>query len=108
MDLPNLPPGFQWRPWGTELHLHLDGRGIGLIVELPEGRGCRVSRNDGTTNLRFEFLPSRDASVRFLERWAVRWEERIREQYRGLGCALPEERRTGVEVQTTHRRRRRR
>ncbi|OUL25904.1 hypothetical protein BV378_14300 [Nostoc sp. RF31YmG] len=104
----NLPPGFEWRPWGADLHLYLDGHGVGLIVELAEGRGCRVSRNDGTTNLRFEFLPSRDASVRFLERWAVRWEERIREQYRGMGGPLADERRSGVGVHTTHRRRRRR
>jgi len=103
-----LPDGFEWRPWGRDLHLDMGEHAVALIVELPEGRGCRVSRNDGTPNLRFVFLPDREASIQFLERWAVRWEGRIREQYAGLGRALPEERRMGIEpVQTSHRRRRR-
>ncbi|UII65672.1 hypothetical protein LV507_08355 [Xanthomonas translucens] len=83
-----LPDGYAWREWTDDgLALTLGGRNIGLVVQLANSHRL-VQRNVNTTHTATAFLPDQVRSIAFLEAWATRWDERIREQYSRLNPQL--------------------
>ncbi|MCW0458954.1 hypothetical protein NB717_000022 [Xanthomonas sacchari] len=82
-----LPDDFQWRPWvEDDRALVFGGRNIALVCPLANGR-CRVALNVGSDQLRFQFFNTTEAGRRYVEAWATKWADRLRELY-GAGRGL--------------------
>ncbi|MET0549725.1 MAG: hypothetical protein ABW002_10695 [Xanthomonas sp.] len=74
-----LPDDFQWRPWvEDDQALVFAGRNVALVCPLANGR-CRVALNVGSDQLRFQFFSTAADGARYVEAWATKWADRLRE-----------------------------
>lgn len=75
-----LPEGFAWVPHtGRDMSLKLDGKTVAILVVLELGYGCRLDVNPDRRNRRSEFMQSREAATAYLEAWATKWQEALRD-----------------------------
>lgn len=73
-----LPEGFQWQHYLDGPALYLEGRMAALCTPVDNGR-WRVTVGVGLKTLRHEFVGSEDAARRYVEAWARKWQEQIRD-----------------------------
>lgn len=76
-----LPPGFEIRPHIEGPALFLDGRMVAVSSDTTSGQ-CRLDLCVSTAKRHSHFIPSMALAETYLARWAVKWEERIRELHR--------------------------
>lgn len=80
-DRAMFPDGFELQSESGGYRLVLNGRGIALATQLGNGR-CRLCLHcDHAGHMRHDFTDSMAAGVRYLERWATRWEAELRKLY---------------------------
>jgi hypothetical protein len=75
-----LPDGYKWRPYCNGPALYLSGRMIAMVTVLPASN-TRVTTQVDRIGMSHYFLSSEAAGVSFVERWANKWDARLREQY---------------------------
>ncbi|MBB5885457.1 hypothetical protein DYQ93_11490 [Xanthomonas sp. LMG 8992] len=75
-----LPADFTWREWLDGWALVFNGCNIAMTTPLSNGHH-RIAVNCGCDRLRYVFLGSETAAIRYVEAWAVKWQQEIRVQY---------------------------
>lgn len=76
-----FPDGFHLQIARDGCRLLLAGRVIATVTDLERG-GCRICQHPSLArHMGFEFSRSRAGAVRYLERWASKWEAELRELY---------------------------
>ena len=73
-----LPAGFEWQHYITGPGLFVDGELVAYIAPVTEA--WRVSVGIGIGPPRYQFFDREDDALRYVEAWARKWEQRIREE----------------------------
>ena len=77
-----LPDGFTWEGRGDGYRLRVGEQEIASMY--PNANGTwRVALNPNRAERRFQFLPNATAARAYVEAWARKWEDRLRDCYRG-------------------------
>jgi len=82
--MPDLPSDFDWRPHIDGFALWLNGQMVADMCPAREGEGVpwRIALNPRNIGVRHAFRPDEAAARRYVEAWATKWADRLRERYR--------------------------
>lgn len=78
-----FPPDLNWQPYLDGHALYLAGQVVAMICPARQGIDApwRIALNPRFVDLRYEFVPGEAIARRYVERWAARWIDRLRDRY---------------------------
>jgi hypothetical protein len=72
-----LPADFEWRDWLGDPALYLGDHQLASITTLESGK-FRICLKPGSLGIRYEFFDSMEVSRAYVELWATKYENRLR------------------------------
>lgn len=83
--MPSLPTDFHWGPYTDGYALYVGTVVVAMICPARSDPDApwRIVLNPRYVDMRYAFRPDEDAARRYVEAWAAKWAEQLRERYGG-------------------------